>query len=500
MPIDTTSAPFQVGDTIEAIGNCGVLRIGILYVVKEMYLEEGKWLVNTDTIGAEGYFARRFKLVEKKKKSKTSLYLLNGNFTLTRSKPYTFPKKGRMAVSQLYRFRKQIAAVYKFSPQSAQKIKDLRVRMNTLQNDPVEYILKNTKTNIEVAYSTKNKLRAVHDYMTLLQAQRNNARELNETATQTGLLTISGIHTKPNQIYSLYLSTVLSKAKVPQTAVPHVGIEIECMLPTDWDKTKLLPYAKKISLISDGSIDNVPSGYMPQEIRFLTTEGEYENDIKALAGILQELKAQVNKTCGLHVHLDMRNIDQELVKQRFVNLVKSQKYLQGLVPAERRENRYCKPTRNLNPFEHVERYKAINGQAYLKYQTLEIRLHHGSLDGTEITNWVTLLLAIIKADPIKRASPTVKGFLDKVKANEEIKKYVEETIAKNTPVVFDDDITTVGNTWPTSRGCGHWHEGCETVCLNCGRTWGNHDDHACRGIHRGEHGRFDVCEGVPANV
>jgi hypothetical protein len=48
------------------------------------------------------------------------------------------------------------------------------------------------------------------------------------------------------------------------------------------------------------------------------------------------------------------------------------------------------------------KYKAINIQSYEGLRTLEVRLHHGSINKKEILMWVKLLLTVVDDKPVTK--------------------------------------------------------------------------------------------------
>jgi hypothetical protein len=65
------------------------------------------------------------------------------------------------------------------------------------------------------------------------------------------------------------------------------------------------------------------------------------------------------------------------------------------VASHRRDNEYCKFTRK-EDFEAGERHLAINTESLEEHRTIEIRLHHGTVNVKEIYSWVKYLTSLIK--------------------------------------------------------------------------------------------------------
>ena len=139
------------------------------------------------------------------------------------------------------------------------------------------------------------------------------------------------VHMVPGEIMRLHEETKLRKifqAKKPQTSEHHIGTELEFICKLDkFDLAKALHkagVADYVHLTDDGSLRNEPEYPYTHELTILTPESKTREVIKAVTEVLNEVGSKVNARCGLHIHLDMRNRDREMV---FNNLVKSQKIL-----------------------------------------------------------------------------------------------------------------------------------------------------------------------------
>lgn len=134
--------------------------------------------------------------------------------------------------------------------------------------------------------------------------------------------------------------------------------------------------------------------WLGAEVCLISTEKEVCSDIKKITQMMFNVNAQVNETCGLHVHLDMRNRDHKLC---FSNLVAAQDMLFSLVNSDREVNQYCQKisTRDFD-MESPRHYTAINGpESYNRRKTIEVRIHQGTTELKEIQNWVKLLMNIV---------------------------------------------------------------------------------------------------------
>jgi hypothetical protein len=221
----------------------------------------------------------------------------------------------------------------------------------------------------------------------------------------------------------------------PKTLEDHVGIEIECIVNgTEDDLDTKLAHAglrRFVEVGHDYSIKTQQSrsvrikldearrtveDYMttfderikakkyirqhsitPVEIRVLCKMSDLKDILKMLAKVLESVDARVNKTCGLHVHLDMR---MHSVAACAYRLLKKHKMLQSKVDPQRLKSKYCRPLteKDLSNFlvsnYLTSRYKDINLLATRDHRTIEVRLHEGTVDTNRILAWCNLLYRV----------------------------------------------------------------------------------------------------------
>lgn len=226
----------------------------------------------------------------------------------------------------------------------------------------------------------------------------------------------------------------------------YVGIEIEFVSFYNLEDCRKILKDHKMNkwcdLVRDGSIDG-PYGddlddedgeYHGLELRILSTEGDLAKRMPVVQTFLTAVAMQVNESCGLHVHLDMRKRDIETVAKRFLA---RQYEFSDMVPYHRRESSYCEPLREESLYEEratllpydwrsntyprkitktfstqkSRRYSDINVTAYNKHKTIEIRIHEGTLDCAEILNWCKYLICICEGK---------EGSIDKSYVNKRI--------------------------------------------------------------------------------
>ncbi len=198
---------------------------------------------------------------------------------------------------------------------------------------------------------------------------------------------------KPGDVMRTWFKKKISAFKAPTDSAVYTGIEIECLLPKNFDELVLLPFANYVNLGTDGSIHETET-HDGAELRVCIKRDEVKIILPKLLEALTKAGAMVNKSCGLHVHLDQRNGDP---KRTFDNLVSALPLLYSIVPESRRTNSYCRrnsPTQSYGDALRDERYKAINATSYSKYSTIEVRLFAGTLNAEKMLNWIEMLWAI----------------------------------------------------------------------------------------------------------
>ncbi|HEC83861.1 MAG TPA: hypothetical protein ENI48_01250 [Thioploca sp.] len=212
-------------------------------------------------------------------------------------------------------------------------------------------------------------------------------------------------------------------------------------------------YGKEWKLTTDRSVKN-HDGTNGFEISSPILQGkEAFEQIAHVLNMLKETGALVDSRCGLHIHI---GVQPDLKLPHFKNLLKLQLNLEDsfdyLVDASRRcDNPHCNS--NLSPFYRkfmarfadeptalwtvdgraklvsqadtfidnaskfmdlvFTRRLKLNISAFMIHDTIEIRHHHGTLDYTEIVNWLQLQMALVEkaksANEVKPASEFFNG-------------------------------------------------------------------------------------------
>lgn len=189
-----------------------------------------------------------------------------------------------------------------------------------------------------------------------------------------------------------------------------VEIEFVCTIGSALDTPSFrYPNTSNVQFVSDGSVSASEGQACPteKEARISLEWGNVKR-LYETCKMLREAGAVVNRSCGLHIHLDSRHLSAAQERTRRLRLISALPWLLEMVPASRRTNRYCWPNHIPHPPMSDARYRAINPRAYGRHRTTEIRLGSGTIDADKIMNWATILKYI--ANTRKRLK-TFESFL-----------------------------------------------------------------------------------------
>lgn len=231
---------------------------------------------------------------------------------------------------------------------------------------------------------------------------------------------------QPGYYYDQYIekyTQLIKEGKKPVSRKRHIAAEIEFVSDVDRNSIALIlaksPHVAYLCIKSDSSIE--ADDDCSHCSNGCGCDGSGEEDCMGcecqsfghelvicapaelfdavLKDALQRINAspsngRVNGSCGLHVHLDSRFHDNELMYEA---LFRNQKLLYSMVPASRKDGRYSKESEYDNfkdARNNTDRYQGINPHSYDKYRTIEVRLHSGTTNFSKISRWVRLLQAI----------------------------------------------------------------------------------------------------------
>lgn len=218
------------------------------------------------------------------------------------------------------------------------------------------------------------------------------------------------------------------------------GVEIECGLGTLKSRELRSLTGKWGSGIhSDGSVN---AGDYSIELVTSPARGDaFVSQVRETCAVLAACKTVVDKSCGLHVHVDARDLTTASVLTAVRLYARVERSLYGLVARSRRSNTYCGPWgdaltkphylsdgRTVNPMDkdasltdreraldvatygserearyakesrekHGSRYHGLNLNALAVHGTIEFRLHHGTVNPDKIIMWAAVCNSIVE--------------------------------------------------------------------------------------------------------
>jgi len=130
--------------------------------------------------------------------------------------------------------------------------------------------------------------------------------------------------------------------------------------------------------------------------------------IRKVCRALSEAGARINRTCGLHVHIDAR----ELGRESLANVARYYHHFESAIdtvmaPSRRgNHNSYCGSLASYDFNGETDdesvlyrarasRFTKLNLQAHSRHGTIEFRHHAGTIEANKISNWVRLAMAIV---------------------------------------------------------------------------------------------------------
>ena len=247
----------------------------------------------------------------------------------------------------------------------------------------------------------------------------------------------NNVFNKPDQIKKLKginLDDIVRASKRPTSSTNYIGVEIECMMNEDReefnDSLVKAGLSKHCKLVSDASIHREEDD--PEyriEVTVIAKQSEYKSILKRVLNTINKAGGKVNKSCGLHVHFDMRNRDPEQSYYKFYNM---QSILRKLTPESRRSNQYCKPSESSfrQQVKESRKYSAINVETLGRHNTIEIRMHHGTLDEDVMFNWIDTLICILDNKSVTYKTESYHSMIYQLQLNSRLSKYVEKTVRK----------------------------------------------------------------------
>ncbi|MGB1204417.1 MAG: amidoligase family protein [Chitinophagales bacterium] len=172
-------------------------------------------------------------------------------------------------------------------------------------------------------------------------------------------------------------------------------------------------------------------------------------ELEKVCEVLKQKNAKINKSCGLHIHLDATDFSLDDWKALIKNHINYEKLITSFMPKSRRKNTYCKSMMKsygskksiyqaidrCNSIEDIRdfynsKYYRLNVQSYFRHKSVEFRQHSGTIEFEKIKNWILLLNTLVKK--AKKHEVARQGGITSFKKNVPSKtlKFYQERQAK----------------------------------------------------------------------
>ena len=206
-------------------------------------------------------------------------------------------------------------------------------------------------------------------------------------------------------------------------------------------------------IVSDCSINGV------QAFELVSPILQGENGLMQVAIVgdtLERIGAKVNTSCGLHVHVDGRDLTVNSLSRICKMWLKYESCFDSIVPKSRRNNRFAAGIRskfasleagfaklatatsiqgltrimNSDGYSGSSRYHKLNLESMVRHGTVEFRQHSGTVNGLKMVNWVKLVGGFVEtavnAKSIKAAGEGKFENLLEVTPDATVRKFYRE--------------------------------------------------------------------------
>lgn len=190
------------------------------------------------------------------------------------------------------------------------------------------------------------------------------------------------------------------------------GVEIECGVPRhalrnaanhtgfnyQYEDYNHIDGRSYFKFVHDGSLrlDNAIECVSP-----VLKGSDGKRTLKVACQTLNQAGANVDSSCGLHVHIGADGLTDEQYCNVFVNYLYLESLVDSFMAPSRRDNTYAKSLRhrdesikNARTIDEMRdvlgsRYFKVNAESYRRHKTIEFRQHQGSTNFDKIFNWVS---------------------------------------------------------------------------------------------------------------
>ena len=189
----------------------------------------------------------------------------------------------------------------------------------------------------------------------------------------------------------------------------------------------------------DGSIRDRGEGEHIELVSPILSGMRGLDELYRVASALKANNITANTSCGLHVHVDARDLNLFTLTNVVQRYAKFEKNIDSFMPTQRSRNSYCRSisvvaqdiTRAIKNYKNSGdgsfitaflnassvynhgRYRKVNLCAYLRHGTIEFRQHEGTIDPKTITNWVYFCVNFVEQSKVDGRTNVLPKISDK---------------------------------------------------------------------------------------
>lgn len=140
------------------------------------------------------------------------------------------------------------------------------------------------------------------------------------------------------------------------------------------------------------------------------------NALRKVCTALNDLGVGVDRSCGVHVHIDMNNERPQTIANVYNRYKKFETEIDRFMPESRRgtNNGYSRSlagtadqnfqsTSQIQSYSNMTtRYMKVNLCSFVKYGTIEFRQHSGSTNASKLIKWITFLSEFVVASRVSQ--------------------------------------------------------------------------------------------------
>lgn len=220
-----------------------------------------------------------------------------------------------------------------------------------------------------------------------------------------------------NQLLSMIPSARSSSERISLT----FGVEIECSrcnrislintansrgLEVHSEGYNHTDNTRYIKIVSDGSLVGTDTN---EVVTPVLSGSKGKSTLKKLCESFDEIGAEVNRSCGLHIHIGCTKMTDEWYISVFKNYQMCKNVIDSfLAPSRRGDNarwcagisQYdydaCHTIEDVREMMNYDRYHCVNAESYSRHHTIEFRQHQGTTKYTKIAHWLQFLQELVK--------------------------------------------------------------------------------------------------------